>query len=96
MQNHAQLTFANQRRGLASWLAAPAPIGGLDFVSKDAGAVAAFISKNPADMLDDVLNIADASGKNASAKIAQGESELKISFHQDLADTLGGEVTICA
>jgi hypothetical protein len=93
VQNHAQLTFANQRRGLASWLAAPAPIGGLDFVSKDAGAVAAFISKNPADMLDDVLNIADASGKNASTKIAQGESELKIQFHRDLADTLGGEVT---
>jgi ferric-dicitrate binding protein FerR (iron transport regulator) len=94
VQNHAQLTFVNQRRGLASWLAAPAPIGGLDFVSKDAGAVAAFISKNPADMLDDVLNIADASGKNASEKISQGESELKIQFHRDLADTLGGEVTV--
>src|SRR4029077_16279923 len=63
IQNRAQLTFVNQRRGLASWLAAPAPIGGLDFISKDAGAVAAFISKNPGDMLDDILNIADASGK---------------------------------
>jgi ferric-dicitrate binding protein FerR (iron transport regulator) len=94
VQNHAQLTFVGQRRGLASWLAAPAPIGGLDFISKDAGAVAAFISKNPADMLDDVLNIADASGKNASTKIAEGESALKIQFHRDLADTLGGEVTI--
>jgi hypothetical protein len=93
VQNHAQLTFVNQRRGLASWLAAPAPIGGLDFVSKDAGAVAAFISKRPADMLDDVLNIANASDSNASANIARGESELKIRFHQDLADTLGGEVT---
>ena len=94
VQNHAQLTFVNQRRGLASWLAAPAPIGGLDFVSTEAGAVAAFISKNPADMLDDVLNVADAGGKDASAKIAEGESELKIQFHRDLADTLGGEVTI--
>jgi hypothetical protein len=94
VQNHAQLTFANQRHGLASWLAAPAPIGGLDFISTDAGAVAAFISKNPADMLDDVLNLADASGKSGSAKIAEGESELKIQFHRDLADTLGGEVTV--
>jgi hypothetical protein len=93
VQNRAQLTFVSQRRGLASWLAAPAPIGGLDFVSKDAGAVAAFISKNPADMLDDVLKIANASDTNASANIAHGESELKIRFHQDLADTLGGEVT---
>ncbi|MGZ4877811.1 MAG: FecR domain-containing protein [Candidatus Angelobacter sp.] len=94
VQNHAQLTFVNQRRGLASWLAAPAPIGGLDFVSKDAGAVAAFISKNPADMLDDVLKIGNASNSNASENIARGESELKIRFHQDLADTLGGEVTV--
>ncbi|HZU29711.1 MAG TPA: FecR domain-containing protein [Candidatus Angelobacter sp.] len=88
--NHAELTFKSQRHGLASWLAAPAPIGGLDFVSKDAGAVAAFISKSPSAMLDDVLNFADA---NAAEKISTEESELKIRFHQDLADTLGGEVT---
>jgi len=91
VQNRAQVTFVNQRRGLASWLAAPAPIGGLDFVSKDAGAVAAFISKNPADMLDDVLKIANSSNANAAEHIARGESELKIRLHQDLVDTLGGE-----
>src|SRR5205807_818199 len=93
VQNRAQVTFVNQRRGLASWLAAPAPIGGLDFVSKDAGAVAAFISKNPADMLDDVLKIANSSNTNAAEHIARGESELKIRLHQDLVDTPGGEVT---
>ncbi|HZD93139.1 MAG TPA: hypothetical protein VE133_02735, partial [Candidatus Sulfotelmatobacter sp.] len=92
-QNRAQLTFKNQRRGLASWLAAPAPIGGLDFVSRDAGAAGAFISKSPSAMLDDVLSIATASNTNAAENIARGESELKIRFHQDLADTLGGEVT---
>ncbi|HEY2496600.1 MAG TPA: FecR domain-containing protein [Candidatus Angelobacter sp.] len=93
VQNRAQVTFVSQRRGLASWLAAPAPIGGLDFVSKDAGAAAAFISKNPADMLDDALKIANTDG-NAAENIAHGEAELKIRFHQDLADTLGGEVTL--
>jgi hypothetical protein len=93
LQNRAQLTFKNQRRGLASWLAAPAPIGGLDFVSKDAGIAAAFIAKSPSAMLDDVLNLANASDENAAEHIARGESELKIRFHQDLADTLGGEVT---
>jgi hypothetical protein len=93
LQNRAQLTFKSQRRGLASWLAAPAPIGGLDFVSKDAGVVAAFIAKSPSAMLDDVLNFANASDENAAEHIARGESELKIRFHQDLADTLGGEVT---
>lgn len=92
--NQAELTFNNPRRGLASWLAAPAPIGGLDFVSKDAGAVAAFVTKSPAQMLDDVLSIAYASNPKAEDHIAKGESELKIKLHQDLADTLGGELTL--
>jgi FecR protein/Putative zinc-finger len=92
-QNHAELTFKSQRRGLASWLAAPAPIGGLDFVSKDAGAAGAFIAKSPSAMLDDVLSIVNASNASAAADITRAESELKIRFHQDLADTLGGEVT---
>jgi FecR protein/Putative zinc-finger len=94
VQNHAQLTFKSERHGLASWLAAPAPIGGLDFVSQDAGAVAAFVAKNPADMLDDLLNIANSSDADVATNITHSESELKIKFHQDLADTLGGEVTI--
>lgn len=92
--NHAALSFNGPRKGFASWLAAPAPIGGLDFVSKDAAAVASFVTKNPSQMLDDVLNIAYASKDSAQAEVAQGESELKIRFHQDLADTLGGELTI--
>jgi ferric-dicitrate binding protein FerR (iron transport regulator) len=87
--NHAELTFSGQRQGIASWLAAPAPIGALDFVSKDAGAAAAFVAKNPSQMLDDVLAIA---GANAEADMAKGESELKVRFRQDVADTLGGEV----
>ena len=91
--NRAELTFTGPRHALASWLAAPAPIGGLEFVSKDASVAAAFVAKNPGKMLDDVFNIATSSHPEAKAHIAQGESELKINFHQDLADTLGGEVT---
>jgi ferric-dicitrate binding protein FerR (iron transport regulator) len=91
--NHAELSFTGPRHGMASWLAAPAPIGGLDFVSKDAAAVAAFVAKSPAKMLDDMLSVAYSSNANAQADLARGESELNIRFHQDLADTLGGEVT---
>jgi hypothetical protein len=94
IQNQAELSFTGPRRGFASWLAAPAPMGGLDFVSKDAGAAAAFVAKNPKDMLDDVLNIASLHDPNAQANLVKGESELKIRFHQDLADTLGGEITL--
>ena len=89
--NHAELSFNGPRRGLASWLGAPAPIGGLDFISRDASAAAAFVAKTPSQMLDDILAIAGATGQ---ADLANAESELKIQFHQDLADTLGGEVTL--
>jgi len=93
MLNHADLTFNGPRRGVASWLAAPAAIGGLDFVSKDAGAAAAFVTKSPAAILDDALNIAYTSDPKAETNITRGESELHIRFREDLAETLGGEVT---
>ncbi|HEX7287275.1 MAG TPA: FecR domain-containing protein [Candidatus Angelobacter sp.] len=92
--NNAELTFSGPRRGFASWLAAPAPIGGLDFVSPNAGAAAAFIAKNPSQMLDDVLAVANASDAHAQEHLAKTESELNIRLRQDLADTLGGEVTL--
>ena len=94
IQNQAELSFVGPRRGLASWLAPPAPMGGLDFVSKDAGAAAAFVSKSPKDMLDDLLSIVSLNNPNAQTNLAKGEAELKIRFHQDLVDTLGGEVTV--
>ncbi len=94
IQNQAELSFTGTRRGFASWLASPAPIGGLDFVSKDAGAAAAFVAKSPKDMFDDVLNMASIGNPNAPANLAKGEAELNIRFHQDLVDTLGGEITL--
>lgn len=92
--NHAVLSFNGPRQGLASWLAEPAPIGGLDYVSKDAGAVAAFVTKSPGKMLDDVLNIVYSSNPKAQNEIAQGEETLNLKLHQDLVDTLGGEITL--
>lgn len=92
--NHAVLSFNGQRKSFASWLAAPAPIGGLDFVSKDAAAVGAFVVKKPEQMLDDVLSVAYASNSSAEQEMNRAESELKIRFRQDLAATLGGEITL--
>jgi hypothetical protein len=91
--NRAELTFTGPRRGVASWLAQPAPIGGLEFVSKNAGMAGAVLSKSPAQILDDILSIARANDPKAQAELAQTESELNIRLHQDLADTLGGEIT---
>jgi hypothetical protein len=92
--NHAELSFTGPRRGFASWLAAPAPLGGLDFVSRDAGAVISFVAKSPSQMLDDVLSVAGIANPNAQSDFNREESELRISFRRDLAETLGGEATL--
>jgi hypothetical protein len=91
--NHADLSFNGPRHGVASWLGAPGPLGGLDYVSKDASAVAAFVSKSPSLMLDDILSMASASKSGAENEFAKVEQELNISLKHDLAETLGGEVT---
>ena len=43
----AALTFSQQRRGLASWLAPPAPMGALYFVSSDATSSRRSSSRHP-------------------------------------------------
>ena len=92
--NHAELTFNGKRHGIASWLAAPAPIGGLDFVSPNAGAVAAGVFKNAGGAFDDLVNIASAANSNFGTELAQAESKTRIRFKEDLANALGGELVL--
>ncbi len=92
--NRAELTFNGPRRGLASWLAAPAPMGGLDFVSANAGAVGAIVLKSGGAEFDDLVNIAQTVDPNFGIDLAQAETKAKINFKQDLANTLGGELVV--
>jgi FecR protein/Putative zinc-finger len=92
--NRITLEFNGQRRGIASWLAAPAPMGSLDYVSSNAGAAVSFVAKQPALMLDDIFSTIGASDPNFSKNLAQTNSELGLNIHDDLARTLGGELTL--
>ncbi|HEY6254124.1 MAG TPA: hypothetical protein VI685_29570, partial [Candidatus Angelobacter sp.] len=92
--NRAELTFNGRRHGLASWLAAPAPMGGLDFVSPNAGAVAAGVFKNAGAQFDDLVSIAGAADDNFGIDLADAEVKTKIRFKEDLANTLGGELVM--
>lgn len=84
----AALTFGAERRGIASWLAAPAPMGSLEFVSSEAHAAAAFVVKEPTALLDDLAAMAD----EGASDLQELESELGLSLRRDLAAPLGGEV----
>jgi hypothetical protein len=92
--NRITLEFNGQRRGIASWLAAPAPMGSLDYVSSNAGAAVSFVAKQPALMLDDIFSTIGASDPNFSKSLAQTNSELGLNLRDDLARTLGGELTL--
>ena len=92
--NRITLEFNGQRRGIASWLAAPAPMGSLDYVSSNAGAVVSFVSKQPALMLDDIFSTVGASDPNFNPSLAQTNSELGLDLRNDFAGALGGELTL--
>src|SRR4029079_661896 len=54
-RRQAVLSFSCARHGVASWIAAPAPMGALYFCPADSTAVAAFVTKEPSLLIEDVL-----------------------------------------
>jgi hypothetical protein len=92
--NRITLEFSGPRRGIASWLAAPAPVGSLDYVSANAGAAVSFVAKQPALMFDDLFTTIGASEPNFGQGLAQANAELGLNIREDLASALGGEMTL--
>lgn len=92
--NRADLIFNGPRHGFASWLAKPAPIGGLDFVSPNAGAVGAILMKNGGAEFDDFTSIVGIANPEFGIGLADAETKTKINFKEDLANALGGEVVV--
>jgi len=78
-ENSATVSFKETRSGIASWIAAPAPMGTLDFISPDATFAASFVVNNPAALLSQLPAGAFTDFQNMAS---------------DMAQTLGGEVTI--
>ena len=87
----AEVTVSDTRRGIVSWLAAPGPMGSLEFISPEASMAAAFVVKSPAEILDDVAGFA-AADPNAARGLAALKSTTGVDLRDDLAAALGGEV----
>ena len=92
--SQAELCFSAPRHGIASWLAAPAPLGSLDFVSSSAILAATFMLKNPADIFQDVKELSASPGPNPVDGLAQSMQALHIDLQEDLLRPLSGEVTL--
>jgi len=92
--NTAELSFNGPRIGIASWLAAPAPIGALDFITPNASAVGAIVSKSPALMLDDLVQLTSTENGKGADELAKMQAELNLDLRNDLAASLGGEAAM--
>jgi hypothetical protein len=87
----ARLSFDNPRRGVASWLAAPAPMGTLDFISPDAYMVAAFVMKEPAAVVGELLDMA---GPDLRRELDSFQQREQLDLVRDFAEPLGGEFAV--
>lgn len=91
IDNRASLNFAQQRRGIASWLGAPSAIGALEFVSAEATVVAAATVKDPVQMVDDLMAMMTAAGKSPDAEMAEFRTKMSFDLREDLAAALGSD-----
>lgn len=90
--NRAVLSFSDTSHGIASWLAAPGPMGALEFISPDANIVAAFVVKQPAALVDDLLAALNTADPKLGEHLAEFEKETGLNIRDDFAAPLGGEL----
>lgn len=87
----ADLTFSAKRTGVASWLAAPTPLGTLRYVSPEAAAVAAFAVTSPGTAVGDLVSRFDA---NAADALRRFHESTGLDLVEDIAKPLGGELAV--
>jgi hypothetical protein len=89
----ADIRFKGPRRGVAAWLAEPAPLTTLDFVSKDAYLVSAVAAKDGVELFDELMGLVSTIGSDAQSEFESFQSEIGIDLREDLAVAIGGEGT---
>ncbi|MDQ3172207.1 MAG: DUF3352 domain-containing protein, partial [Acidobacteriota bacterium] len=87
----AVLSFNEAQRGLPSWLAAPEPMGSLEYISPDANVVAGFVVKNPTALVDDLLGVVETVSPDLRKNLDKLQAERGLDIRKDFAAPLGGE-----
>lgn len=92
-RRQAVVSFRDARHGLASWLAAPAPMGSLSFVSPDATSAFAVVFRRPEELFAEVLAaLTDEERAEAEQKLTEMEAETGWNLQEDVFQPLGGEL----
>jgi hypothetical protein len=90
----ATVGFDGPRTGMAAWLAAPAPMGSLDYVTSEATLLLAFVVKDPSAIVDQTLALEQRSQADADKALAAADQQTGIDVRQQLAASLGGEFAL--
>ena len=90
----AAVTFNRPRTGIASWIAEPGPMAGLDFVSAEALAVASALTRDAGSIVSEIfagLQGIDPDGWNG---IVEFQREHRFDLEYNVAAALGGEFVL--
>lgn len=92
-KTHTQATvsFNEAQRGIPSWLAAPGPMGSLEYISPDANVVAGFVVKDPVKLVDDLLGVIETVSPDLRKNLDKQQAERGLDIRKDIAAPLGGE-----
>ncbi|QQS44770.1 MAG: FecR domain-containing protein [Acidobacteriota bacterium] len=89
--NRAVVNFQENQRGFTSWLAAPGPMGALEFISPDANIVAAFVVKEPTALVDDLFSTLQTADPEAWQQLQNVQAQEGIDLREDIAAPMGSE-----
>ncbi|HEY8413186.1 MAG TPA: FecR domain-containing protein [Pyrinomonadaceae bacterium] len=87
----ASLSFNDTQHGIPSWLAAPGPMGSLEYISPNANLVAGFVVKNPVALVDDLLGVLETVSPELRKNLDKQQSDHGLNLRNDIAAPLGGE-----
>ena len=79
---------------MAAWLAAPSPMGALDYVSPEATIVTGFVVRNPIAIVDELVGVQQRSSAAAEKAFADAKIQTGIDVRNDVAAALGGEFSL--
>src|SRR6266850_4958107 len=93
-KTHTQATvsFNEAQRGIPSWLAAPGPMGSLEYISPDANVVAGFVVRDPVKLVADLLGVLETVSPDLRKNLEKQQADHGLDIRKDIAAPLGGEL----
>jgi ferric-dicitrate binding protein FerR (iron transport regulator) len=86
----ADLSFNSTRSGVAAWLAPPAPMGALEFVSPQAHGLVSAVTKDALTIVNQVLSF-QGEFRTATSALRNLQRDTGIDLQRDFAEPLGSE-----